>query len=99
MYKIDFIRAIQNKRKVCVTYFSKKEQKSITRICAPMDFGPSGKDPGKMDRYHMWDFKDGRGHTVSLLPEQIEKMEFLEAPFEPEDFVTWSPDWIIARNW
>ncbi len=100
MSKEYFIEAINNKTKIRVTFFSKEDNHSLTRLCAPMDYAPSTKAHNKDDRFHFWDYEsDKQNHVLSLLPNQIENMEFTQEAFEPSDFVTWNANWTIPRNW
>jgi len=100
MYQTLFINAIKEKRKIRVTFFSKEDRTNITRICAPMDYGPSTRAKEKNDRYHMWDYdSDTAKHTLSLPPEQIVKIELLQDVFNPSEFITWNTNWFISRDW
>lgn len=100
MFRDEFIRAIHSKRKVRVTFFSKEDGRVLVRKCAPMDYGPSRRARIKNDRFHFWDYEsDTRVHTLSLNPEQIQALEILDEVFEPAEFVTWQPDWIVPRDW
>ncbi|GGY93474.1 hypothetical protein [Shewanella fodinae] len=95
-----FIQAIHDKTKIRLTFASKEDGHNLTRICAPMDFGPSRRAHNQDNRYHLWDYdSDKSNHTLSLLPDQIVEMEFLEELFDPADFVTWTPNWIVERDW
>ncbi|MEZ9397123.1 hypothetical protein AB4393_10825 [Vibrio splendidus] len=95
-----FIQSIREKKKIRLTFFSKEDAREITRLCAPMDFGPSRRTKIKDDRFHLWDYEsDQRNHVLSLLPSQVVKMEFLENTFCPTEFVTWKPNWFVARDW
>lgn len=96
----DFVSAIQEKRKVILHFFSKEDNKIISRKCAPMDIGPSSLAKNKDDRYHFWDYEsDTKNHTLSLLPEQIQSIVVTSEFFNPSEFVTWTPSWIIPRDW
>lgn len=100
MYQSLFINAIHERWKIRVTFFSKEDGGNLTRLCAPMDYGPSRRAKEKNDRYHMWDYDSDTGrHTLSLPPEQIVNIELLEETFNPSEFVTWTPNWIISRDW
>ncbi len=95
-----FIEAIHSKRKLKVTFYSKQDNQLLTRTCAPMDFGPSTRAHDKSNRFHFWDYdSDSKQHVLSLLPDQVESIELLDDPFDPKEFVTWSPKWIVARDW
>jgi hypothetical protein len=96
-----FIAAIHSKHKVRLTFYSKEDKGPITRTCAPMDYGPSRRAiADKSDRFHFWDYDSDTGnHTLSLLPDQINLIEVLGDTFDPADFVTWSPNWFVVRDW
>jgi len=100
MFEDQFIQAIHNKTKIRLTFSSKEDRHNLTRLCAPMDFGPSRRAHNQDDRFHMWDYEsDKKNHSLSLLPNQIVNMEFTDETFEPSDFVTWEPNWFVARDW
>jgi hypothetical protein len=95
-----FIQAIHTKNKISITFHSKEDGHTITRKCAPMDYGPSTRAHNKSDRFHSWDYEsDKQNHTLSLLPNQTIEITVLNEKFDPKEFVTWPPKWIIARNW
>lgn len=95
-----FIAAIHSKNKVRLKFFSKEDQAILVRTCAPMDFGASRRAADKSDRFHFWDYdSDKEKHTLSLLPNQVKSIETLEETFNPAEFVTWQPNWIVARDW
>ncbi len=101
--KNTFLKAIDEKKKVKVTFFSKDDGRNIIRLCAPMDFGPSRRAHNKEDRFHLWDYEsDTRNHVLSLLPEQVVSIETTNENFDPSEFITWdvskSP-WFYPRNW
>jgi len=100
MFKDLFVNAIHTKRKLRVTFFSKEDGGNLVRNCAPMDYGPSSRAKEKNDRFHLWDYGSDKGkHTLSLPPEQIVNMEVLDDGFSPAEFVTWTPKWIVTRDW
>lgn len=94
-----FITAIHGKKKVKIT-FDSKEKGIITRKCVPFDYGPSRKYNDGRDRYHFYDLDSPEGnHNLSILPEQLITIELLNETFEPSDYVTWRPNWIVKRDW
>jgi len=103
MYKEQFIKAIQEKKMIRLTFFSKADGSSLIRKCAPMDFAPSRRAADKTPRYHFWDFEsDTKNHTLSLLPNQIKFMENLNETFDPAEFITWNTTtspWSVPRDW
>jgi hypothetical protein len=98
-----FIQAIHDKHKIRISFYSKDDGQVIVRTCAPMDYGPSRRAAQKNDRFHLWDYEsDTRNHTLSLNPEQIQKMEILEEIFDPGEFITWDTKksvWFVTRDW
>ncbi len=100
MFVQEFIQAIHNKRKVRITFYSREDGCVLVRKCAPMDYGPSRRAKMKNDRFHLWDYESDTGvHTLSLNPEQVQSLEVLDEMFEPAEFVTWRPNWIVRRDW
>jgi hypothetical protein len=99
----EFIEAIHSQHKLRLTFYSKEDNQQLVRTCAPMDYGPSRRTHDRNDRYHFWDYdSDTRSHTLSLLPEQIIKIERLSVTFEPVEFITWNTKnspWFIQRDW
>lgn len=98
-----FIDAIHSKNKLVVTFYSKEDGRSVTRSCAPMDYGPSRRAADKSDRFHFWDFEsDVKNHVLSLLPQQVLSLDLAPQSFIPSEFVTWdtkkSP-WFVVRDW
>lgn len=92
-----FIEAIHSKKKIKVTIDS-KEKGIIVRTCIPFDYGPSRRY--KSDRYHMYNLDSPSGpHNISILPEQLIRVELTDENFEPGHYVTWDPDWNIERDW
>jgi len=101
--KDKFIKAIHDMSKIQLTFISVDDSSQKTRICAPMDFGPSRKAKDQSDRYHFWDYSsDTKPHSMSILPSNIVGIELLQEKFDPSEFVTWdthkSP-WFVTRNW
>ena len=103
MYRDRFVQAIHDKKKVRLTFDSKKDGAAVTRDCAPMDFGPSRRASEKNDRYHLWNYEgDTKPHVLLLNPVQVVDMVVLEERFEPSEFVTWNTTtspWSVRRDW
>lgn len=98
--KAQFLEALHSKNKVQVNFYSKEDARSMARVCAPMDYGPSRRAKGKPNRFHFWDFTSDVGsHTLSLLPHQVRSIEILSEVFHSSDFIDWKPRWIIPRDW
>ena len=101
--KEEFLRAIDNKLKVKVTFNAKEEDKGqVIRVCIPFDFGPSQKTDAinKSEKYHLLDLDSPElPHNLPLDPYQIIHLEVLNEAFDPADYVKWKPKWIYKRNW
>jgi hypothetical protein len=98
-----FTQAINTKSKLQVTFFSKEDNNSLTRLCAPFDIGPSSRAKDKADRYHFWDYdSDTKSHTLSLIDEQVIDIKILDEKFEPSEIINWNfkpNSWHLQRNW
>ena len=96
----NFLQAIQEKRIVKVQ-FNSQEKGVIERICIPFDFGPSRRNlKTNPDRYHFYDLDSPEGsHTLSILPEQIISIETKDKNFDPANYIIWTPNWFIKRDW
>lgn len=94
-----FIKAIQEKRIVTIT-FDSNEKGPISRKCIPFDFGPSRKFHDNSDRYHFYDLDSPEGkHNLSILEAQLINLVITEDTFEPGDYVRWMPNWFVQRDW
>ena len=95
-----FLQAVEHKKKIRLKFYSKEDGYILTRLCAPMDYGPSRRAKNKENRFHFWDYEsDSTNHVLSLLKDQIVEMEFTDSSFEPSEFITWPTDWFIERDW
>jgi len=95
-----FLHAITNKKVIELT-FNSNEKGVITGKCIPFDFGPSRRNLKiNPDIYHFYDLNSPEGkHTLSILPEQVIKVNLLDEDFDPADYITWTPNWFIQRDW
>lgn len=94
-----FIDAINQKRLVQIT-FDSKEKGVISRLCVPFDIGPSRRAKDTSDRYHCYDLNSPDGqHTLSILPQQLISITPTDKQFEPETYITWTPNWFLDRDW
>lgn len=94
-----FIYAIHNKNMLNLT-FDSKQKGVITRLCIPFDYGPSRRYSDGGDRYHFYDLNSPDGkHNLSIVPEQVLKIEVLDRKFEPVDYIHWKPNWFVKRDW
>jgi hypothetical protein len=95
-----FIAAIHARQKLRVTFFSQKDRQVIVRTCAPVDYSPSTHARDQRNRFHFWDYEGHpRAHPLPLRAEYIRSIEPLPETFDPAEFVTWTPDWKVPRDW
>jgi hypothetical protein len=95
----EFLEAINNKLILQIT-FDSKEKGIIKRTCIPFDFGPSRKYKDGLDRYHFLDLDSPDGkHNLSILPDQVLNITLTNNTFNPADYISWTPNWHISRDW
>lgn len=95
----NFIQAI-NEKKIVKLEFSSKEKGDSVRMCIPFDFWPSRKYNDWLNRYHFYDLDSPEwSHNLSILPDQIISITMTDIIFEPNDYVTRTPNRFIKRDW
>jgi hypothetical protein len=95
-----FIEAINQKKKVCLRFYSRADSGVIDLVCAPMDYGPGAGIQDGINRYSLWDYTSNNGsHTLSLLPDQVLDLRVLGEGFDPGQIEVTSPQWSIPRDW
>ncbi len=96
------LSAIDEKHLVKVTFQAKLDRDIATRACAPTDYGDSRRTPKGINYLHFIDLDspDPKGpHPLRLETYQVIEYEITEETFDPEQLVTWVPNWYVARNW
>ncbi len=95
-----FLEAIYEKRYLSVDFIAKEDNLLRNRKCVPFDYGISRRYRDDKDRFHFLDLNSPDGkHNLSILPEQVKKVEILDESFDPADYVKWEPNWIVKRDW
>ena len=95
-----FLQAIHEKRYLSVDFIAKEDNLLRNRKCVPFDYGESRRYKDGKDRFHFLDLNSPDGkHNLSILPEQVKKVEILDESFEPKDYISWTPNWIVERDW
>ncbi len=91
-----FLAALNEKKKICVRFYSKPDSGVLDRVCAPMDYGPGGEIDDGLNRYWLWDYLgDADSHILGLSPEQIVDLQVLGERFGPATFdVKLTPVWV-----
>lgn len=83
-----FIRGIEQKRRLKLTFFSREHQRNLVRQCAPLHYSKGKIEGDDLDHYFIWDFEATKGNNFLALPQsQIVSMELTEDTFRFEDFV------------
>lgn len=94
-----FIDAIHQKKLVKIVVDT-QEKGIIERICVPFDYAISRKYNDGRERFHFYDLDSPEGeHNLSILPDKLKSLEVLEQLFSPGDYVKWTPNWVISRDW
>ncbi len=98
-----FLDALAAQRRLSVRFFSKKQGKELTRICAPLDYGPLRGAAERTDHYQLWDLEGQRKPlNIAVAPTDVVSMTMLEETFAPADIITWAfkPNaWHVPRAW
>jgi hypothetical protein len=96
---VKFIQAIKDKKKVKIT-LETRDEGVVERVCIPFDFGANKKYKDGLERYYFnaLDSSDGR-KDLAVLESKLLTVEVLPEHFDPEDYITWDPNWILKRNW
>lgn len=83
-----FTAAIQDKKKVCVRFYSKPDSGVLDRVCAPLEYGPGNASKDGLNRYWLWDYANESGaNIIGLVPEQILDLQVLGEVFNPSEFI------------
>ncbi|WP_194191202.1 hypothetical protein [Clostridium chrysemydis] len=99
MINKNFVQAI-NDMKLVKVVFDSYEKGRIERICVPFDYGPSRRYKDGRNRYHFYDLdSQSSNHNLSILPQQIKSIEMINEEFNPKDYVKWTPNWFLKRDW
>ncbi len=95
-----FLQGIHEKKYLLVDFIAKEDGLLRNRKCVPFDYGESRRYKDTEDRFHFLDLNSPSGsHTLSILPEQVKRIELVNEVFEPSEYVTWNPNWIVSRDW
>jgi len=82
-----FIQGIQQKKRLKLTFFSRKNLQNLVRQCAPLHYSKGRIEGDDRDIYYIWDFEAIRGSRfLALSPSQIVTMELAEEAFNIGDF-------------
>jgi hypothetical protein len=98
-----FLDALAAKRRLSVRFLRKKEGRELTRVCAPLDYGPLRGAKDATSRYQLWDLEGKRKPlNIVLADDEVLEMTVLDETFDPADIITWAfkpNSWTVARDW
>ncbi len=81
-----FIRGIEQKRRVEVTYLSNERREKLLRRCGPLYYSRGKTEADGLECYYLWDFEADEGYNfLALSSAQILSMELTEDPFSIEE--------------
>ena len=97
-----FLDALFAKKRLSVE-FRDKTGRVVTRICAPLDYGPLRGATDQSDRYQLWDLEGKRKPlNITLYDADVVAFTPLDEAFDPAAIITWSfkpHSWKVPRDW
>ena len=97
-----FLDALLAKKRLSVQ-FRDKTGRTVTRNCAPLDYGPLRGATDQADRYQLWDLEGKRKPlNITLYDADVVSFTALEETFDPAAIITWAfkPNaWKLPRDW
>lgn len=103
-----FARAIEEKRKIRLTFCSEEDGEELAVSCAPMDYRPGRRATDASEHYYFWcsaeelyPFEMNENNHVLRLPaNRIVSIELAEDSFDPAEFGTAGIHWFLPpRLW
>lgn len=98
-----FLDALAAKRRVSLRFFSKKERREMTRVCAPLDYGPLRGAEKPIAHYQLWDLEGKRKPlNIAVTAEDVRSVTMIDDTFDPAAIITWTfkpKAWHIERDW
>jgi hypothetical protein len=95
-----FLEAIQDRKKVCVQFYSNADKGILNLVCAPMDYGPGENADDNLNRYWLWDYSTTPGpKKLGLVAGQIVDLAVLGELFDPAGLGERPKNWSIPRDW
>jgi len=97
-----FLDALFAKKRLSVKFRDEKGRE-VTKICAPLDYGPLRGAADQSDRYQLWDL-EGRRKPLNIVlgDDDLLSLTALEETFDPAAIITWSfkpNSWKLPRDW
>lgn len=84
-----FLKAVEDHRKILLTFSTDPHGGNKVRLVGPMYYGLSRLAQDSLKRYHFWDLQRNQTNNLfNLLPYQIVTMKLTEEDFNLADFIT-----------
>ena len=81
-----FIRGIEQKRRLKVTYLSDERREKLIRRCGPLYYSRGKTEADELECYYLWDFEADEGYNfLALSPGRIIGMELTVDAFSIEE--------------
>ncbi len=81
-----FIRGIEQKRRLKVTYLSDERCEKLIRRCGPLYYSRGKTEADELECYYLWDFEADEGYNfLALSPGRIIDMELTVDAFSIEE--------------
>ena len=81
-----FVRGIERKIKLKVTFLNDESSNELVRRCGPLYYSGGRVEADGLDCYYLWDFEADEGYNfIALSPERIVSMECTEDAFSLEE--------------
>lgn len=97
-----FLDALFAKKRLEVQ-FRDKTGRVVTRVCAPLDYGPLRGATDLSDRYQLWDL-EGKKKPLNVVVADADLIALkpLDESFDPATIITWAfkpNSWKLPRDW
>jgi hypothetical protein len=81
-----FIRGIEQKRRLKVSYLGDECREKLIRRCGPLYYSRGKTEADELECYYLWDFEADEGHNfLALSPGRIIDMELTTDAFSIEE--------------
>lgn len=95
-----FLAAIGEKKRIRIEFYSLPDASTVSRECAPLDYGADPKRNDGVNRYWVWDYATTAGaNLLGLVWDQIVSVQVLGSDFDPAALDLGKRPWIVPRPW
>ena len=95
--KLEVLKQAIERKKLVAIVADTDSSGRIERKCVPYDYGASSS--GKVCfHFKTLDSPTG-GHIFLCLEKKLIDIKLLDDDFDPAEYITWTPNWHIERDW